>query len=365
MRSVYFVQCKYPTNLNELKILLERWNSYGAKLHQITGANHITIISPFGIPKCDNEFSNLRFLSSSNGFLSNLKIVYNEIKAQKITATLVSGDLQFSLLFCILISVLLGSSVKIQTQFHGDVYSLRANHAFKGILRIIGSRTAVKCSDSIRVVSKFQEFELKKHFKKIRADFVVSPIPIDFSKIALPQEFAKYYDLAFVGRLHYERGIPEAISILKNLVAEMPEIKVVIVGQGPEEGNIRKSLHKEISMGAIELFGVARPFELRRIYGSSQVLLSTAPREGYGLTLREAVLSGVHVVARNNLGTREAAVNFPGAFSLFNDFDEAVRAIRIGLNQNEKLNDVSNFIREQQERESIGLENLVNFWVRD
>jgi glycosyltransferase involved in cell wall biosynthesis len=359
------VQCKYPKNQNELNILLERWNNYGVKLHQLTDTDYITIISPFGIPKCEKEFSNLRFLVSSKSFLTNLKAVHTEIKARRITATLVSGDLQFSLLFCILISVLLGSCVKIQTQFHGDVYSLKANHAFKGILRIIGSRAAVKCSDSIRIVSKFQEIELKKHFKEIRADFVVSPIPIDFSKIASPREFAQYYDVAFVGRLHYERGIPEAISILKKLIAEMPKLRVVIVGQGPEEGDIRKSLQEEISMGAIELFGAAKPFELRRIYGSSQILLSTAPKEGYGLTLREAVLSGVHVVARNNLGTREAAVNFPGAFSLFNDLDEAVTAVKTCLIQNVKLNDVSNFIREQQERERIGLENLVKFWVRN
>jgi hypothetical protein len=71
------------------------------------------------------------------------------------------------------------------------------------------------------------------------------------------------------------------------------------------------------------------------------------------------------VVARNNLGTREAAVNFPGAFSLFNDLDEAVTAVKTCLIQNVKLNDVSNFIREQQERERIGLENLVKFWVRN
>lgn len=331
----------------------------------MTGAGYVTIISPFGIPALEKEFFNLRFFPTNKSFLTNLRLVYSEIRARGITATLVAGDLQFSLLFCYLASFLLKSRVKIQTQFHGDVYSRGVNHALRGNLRIIGSRVAVKVSDSIRIVSRFQELELKNRFHGIRAEFVVSPIPVDFSRIALPREFSQHYDLAFVGRLHKERGIVEAISILKNLITEMPDLKIVIVGQGPEESYMRKSLQDELANGAIEFFGTATPIELRRIYGGTRVLLSTASREGYGLTLREAVLSGMNVVARDNLGVREAAEDFPGAISFFNVTNEAIVAIRKALSQNNASINVSNFISEQRKRDQVSLETLVNVWLRD
>ena len=61
MRSVYFVQGKYPANPIELNNLLERWNYYGLRLDQLTGTGYITIISPFGVPALEKEFLNLRF----------------------------------------------------------------------------------------------------------------------------------------------------------------------------------------------------------------------------------------------------------------------------------------------------------------
>jgi glycosyltransferase involved in cell wall biosynthesis len=365
MRAVYFVQSKYPVNPIELENLLARWNYYGLQLNQSTGTNWITIISPFGFPESEKKFPYLRIFSSSKSFLGNLWLFYREIKSQRISATLISGDFLFSLLFCFLASRLLKSRIKIQTQFHGDIYSRELNQGFKGKLRMASSRLAVSLSDNIRIVSRFQEIELRKRFSGIRAEFVTSPIPVDFSRIAQRSSISRLYDLALVGRLHYERGISEAILILKNLIAEMPEIKIVIVGQGPEEINIRTLLQSEIANGAIEIFGAATPTELKDIYGRARVLLSTAASEGYGLTLREAALSGMHVVARENQGTREAAEDFPGVFSLYESVNQAKVEIKKALKQHSQLVNTSKYISEQQEKDRRNVEDLIRAWIKD
>jgi hypothetical protein len=57
-------------------------------------------------------------------------------------------------------------------------------------------------------------------------------------------------------------------------------------------------------------------------------LISFAEQEGYGLALREAVLSGVHVIAKRNSGTEEALKAFPGRIDLIESAPEAHKLIK-------------------------------------
>ena len=100
------------------------------------------------------------------------------------------------------------------------------------------------------------------------------------------------------------------------------------------------------------------------LYAKTKVLLSTAPREGYGLTLREAALSQVHVIARQSKGVIEAQRLYPQRIDSYSTTTEAVTLIRKALDQ--KVIDLErDEVVLQQELDSKSVGNLIYSWQMD
>ena len=365
MRTVYFIQSKFPTNHGEFNALYKRWEEYGARVRDRSGQNRITIVSLASRLNLKDQFNNLGTLTKSTNFFLNLYFTIRDIQSRENSSTLVAGDNQLSFLFCFIVKIICPSKIRIQIQFHGDIYSFRANGGYKGIFRSITSRIALKLSNSIRIVSRFQESEILSISERPRKQFVVAPIPIDYSKIPLESEILDNFDIAMVGRLQEERGIIEAVSILKVLLSEKPNLRIVIVGDGPLREDVIQNLQGEVDSGSVHFLGSLFGNELRSIYAQSRVLLSTAPREGYGLTLREAALSGLRILARDSNGARQASEDFPKSFTLFATSDQAIHSIPSLLNMARSPEGFSKFMDDQRKRDEDGLERLINSWIFD
>lgn len=365
MREAIFVQARFPSSDKELAALLKRWDGYGLVLRKSFGQQTIKIFSPVQKIEVEKNYQHLAFISESSNFFVNLVHSTSIIRTVNHSVTLVCGDNQTSLLFALILKMQMWKKIVIQTQFHGNIYSRETNPGIKGLIRIMFSRLAVYVSDSIRIVSKFQEPQIKNLARNNRAKFVTSPIPIDYSKIPDSNEFDQVFDIALIGRLHAERGVKEAQLILRELASIRPSLKIVIVGEGPGRKFLEEDLKNEIASGCISLLGALYGSELRRIYAQTRILLSAAQNEGYGLTLREAALSGMLVVARNSLGAQEAARNFSSGFYFYNSENEAVTQILNALHFNNRIKDNSALIAYQKEEDKEGLDRLLVSWVKD
>jgi phosphatidylinositol alpha 1,6-mannosyltransferase len=92
--------------------------------------------------------------------------------------------------------------------------------------------------------------------------------------------------VGFVGRLAVEKQV--------DLLAEVsgrPGIRLVVVGDGPAAGMLRKALPEATFLG------VRRGAQLARIYASLDVFAHTGPYETFGQAVQEAMASGLPVVA--------------------------------------------------------------------
>ena len=126
---------------------------------------------------------------------------------------------------------------------------------------------------------------------------------VDVKKIeAIPKKNETVeYDACFLARLNYSKGIMELPVIWANVVKEIPDAKLMIIGKGKEEivNELQGLIIKHNVQDNIILGGFMSDEEAFSIMKSAKVFLFTSHEEGFGLSVAEAMLCNLPVVAYN------------------------------------------------------------------
>jgi len=100
--------------------------------------------------------------------------------------------------------------------------------------------------------------------------------------------------VGFVGRLAVEKQV----DLLAD-ASRLPGVRLVVVGDGPAAGALRKCLPDAVFVG------VRHGAQLARLYASLDIFAHTGPYETFGQAVQEAMASGLPVVAPNAGGPRD------------------------------------------------------------
>lgn len=107
-------------------------------------------------------------------------------------------------------------------------------------------------------------------------------------------------DVIFVGRLIEEKGVGRLLGAIAGLTGELPGIRCVIVGDGPERARLEA---RSTALGLAEritFLGRVEDARVARLLRASKVLVLPSTREGYGIAVVEAQAAGlVPIVARS------------------------------------------------------------------
>lgn len=126
-------------------------------------------------------------------------------------------------------------------------------------------------------------------------DVIVSGIDTDFiEKIKAEKE---KMHIVYAGRLVKYKNIDRLIRCAAELKKEFPEMKLTIVGSGPEENQL-KHLSKTLGVNA-RFTGFVSETEKFRILKSAEIFVNPSSVEGLGLILIEAMACRAAVVANN------------------------------------------------------------------
>lgn len=107
-----------------------------------------------------------------------------------------------------------------------------------------------------------------------------------------------------VSRLQHVKRIDRLIDAFALISDRHPEWYVDIYGDGPEQGNLQKSIERHGLIGRIYIHEPTN--QIFEEYQSSQMLVMSSDSEGFGLVLVEAMACGIPVVATNcPFGPRE------------------------------------------------------------
>jgi 1,2-diacylglycerol 3-alpha-glucosyltransferase len=120
--------------------------------------------------------------------------------------------------------------------------------------------------------------------------------------------------LLFVGRVAHEKNIAFLLRMTKRLREEVPDVLLVICGEGPAEAPLRREVQAS-GLAANTLFVgyLDRETALLDCYRAADVFVFASRTETQGLVLLESMACGTPVVALAVMGTRDVLREGEGA----------------------------------------------------
>jgi 1,2-diacylglycerol 3-alpha-glucosyltransferase len=172
--------------------------------------------------------------------------------------------------------------------------------------------------------------------------------------------------LLYVGRVAHEKNIGFLVTVVQQLIQKMPEVLLVITGEGPAEA----SLHAKVKTLGIEknvkfIGYLDRNTELNACYKSADVFVFASKSETQGLVLLEAMAQGTPVVAIAELGTASILIEGQGAkIATENapEFADKIHGLLLQPQERKALGQAGKSYATSQWSASAKAEHMVNFY---
>ena len=169
----------------------------------------------------------------------------------------------------------------------------------KGIFGKVVERMTTHLTDKMIAVSERTKRDLE--MIEVRKEIKVIQNGIDFGKIKMIEASNEETDVVFAGRLIKEKNVNILIEALNIIKKEVPDVKCIIIGDGPEKRRLEKMAYDLGLEGNIEFKGfLADHNEVISYMKSSKVFVLPSTREGFGIVALEANACGLPVVTVNH-----------------------------------------------------------------
>lgn len=136
--------------------------------------------------------------------------------------------------------------------------------------------------------------------------------------------------ILFIGRLEKRKGVKHLLEAYALLVQEKPEVKLIIVGDGPERERL-ELIVEDLKLNNVDFLGhVSEELKLELLAGADLFCSPALFGESFGIVLLEAMATGTVSVAGSNSGYIDVMQGL-GAVSLVNPEDTKEFARRLEL----------------------------------
>ena len=198
--------------------------------------------------------------------------------------------------------------------------------AARGMARLI-SKTQCNQVDALVAPSQPMLDVLRTYGINTKAEVIATGLQEASFSVADGEAFRAKYGIAqnrpmllYVGRVAFEKNIDFLVRMTQLLIAETPNILLVITGEGPAETSLR-ALVKTLGIEKnVQFIGyLDRNNELNACYKAADIFVFASKSETQGLVLLEAMAQATPVVAIAELGTASILVEGQGAMIAVDD----------------------------------------------
>lgn len=240
----------------------------------------------------------------------------------------------------------------IVTSHGGDIYGLSGKY-FTWVKKII-----VEKAKRITVVSTAIKKEIENKLTK-EIPIIIIPMGVD-SKLFNPnkrdENIKKKYNIAgpfllFVGRLAEVKGVENLIYAMINVIKEYPKTKLLIIGEGTLKTKLINLVNKNKLDSSTKFLGATIHKNVAAYYATADIYISPSlnyknNKEGFGLTLIEAGMSGCSLIGVNSGGIKDIIQNNKTGILLNFSSPKLISEAIIKLIKNPNLFDKKKIIKE-------------------
>lgn len=171
----------------------------------------------------------------------------------------------------------------------------------KGIIGALVEKIASKLPNKIIAISEHTKKGLIETLKVNLKKIVVIPNAIDIKEINKITPSKEKSDIIYAGRLLDYKRVDILIKAILIVKGSNPKIKCIIIGDGPEKGNL-VNITKQLNLEKNVIFKgfIENHNQVLALMKSSKVFVSTSTREGFGFVAIEANACGIPVVTINH-----------------------------------------------------------------
>ncbi len=213
--------------------------------------------------------------------------------------------------FCALIKIFRGIPY-ILTAHGGDVYSFKNIPFVRSLIKF-----SLKHSTICTVNSQATKNEVLKN--RENSNIQVVPMGVDLDKFN-PENFnheirdsmgSENLLLLGVGRLAFKKGFNFLIEAMPQIIQEIPNTQLVIIGFGPQKEQLEKQIQRLNLSSSVSLIGGKSGKELRDWFASADIFIGPSivtpdgDTEGQGVVFLEAMASGTAVIASDVGGIKD------------------------------------------------------------
>jgi len=115
--------------------------------------------------------------------------------------------------------------------------------------------------------------------------------------------------ILYVGKLEFNKGIEYLILSFSKIVKQIPNAKLVIVGNGPIKNRLMNLVKQKKLSKSVIFTGKIPSKKLPSIFAASDLFVLPSLMEGFGIVLLEAMACGKPCIATKAGGTEDIIVN--------------------------------------------------------
>jgi glycosyltransferase involved in cell wall biosynthesis len=184
----------------------------------------------------------------------------------------------------------------------------------------------VKLADKILISSQdyLEHSDLKKYWLKNKDKFIISPFGVDQQKFypqdknqqlieryGLKQENKIVLSVGGLDKAHYFKGVKLLIQATTDLKEQMPNLRLLIVGDGDLKSNYEKLSHDLGVQDKVIFAGRIEDDDLSDYYNLADVFIfpSFTRSEAFGLVSLEAMACAKPIIVSDLPGVRTLAEN--------------------------------------------------------